>query len=71
MRTIRFSTSHVLDAWSEHVHKDEGDFNIDYIKLENGVLITITENSISVYDADDLDIKDSGVSFNRIKTRLK
>ncbi len=69
MRTIRFSTSHVLDAWTEQIHKEESDFNIDYIKLENGILVTITENGISVYDADDLEVVGSCVSFNAIKTR--
>ena len=45
--------------------------NDDYIKLANGVLITITENGISIYDSDDLEVTDSAVAFRNITTREK
>lgn len=71
MRTINFSSSHVLDAWTEKITKNNCETNIDYIKLDNGVLITVTENAISVYDADDFEVPDSAVAFRNITTREK
>ena len=71
MRTINFSSSFVLDAWTESIMKNNCETRIDYIKLDNGVLITITENAISVYDADDLEVPGSAVAFRNITTREK
>ena len=68
MRMINFNASHVLDAWTESITKNDCVTHIDYIKLGNGVLITITENAISVYDADDLEVPGTGVAFRNITT---
>ena len=71
MRTITFSSSFVIDAWTESTTKNNCETKIDYIKLDNGVLITINENAISVYDADNLEVPGSAVAFRNITTREK
>lgn len=68
---INFNASHVLDAWTENIMKNNCETKFDYIKLANGVLITITENGISIYDSDDLEVPDSAVAFRNITTREK
>ena len=69
MRTINFSTSFVIDAWSETITKNNSEYRIDYIKLNNGVLITIDESSISIFDSDDLEVEGGVVAFKNITTR--
>src|SRR5436853_3967273 len=64
-KPIVFDSAFVLDAWKE---KTASGF-IDYIKIKNGVLITITEVAISVYDADDLEVPGSTVVLRNIMTR--
>ena len=71
MRTINFSSSFVIDAWTEVITKNNCATKIDYIKLDNGVLLTVTENAISIYDADDLEVPGSAVAFRNITTRKK
>ena len=71
MRTINFSSSFIIDAWTESITKNNCETKIDYIKLDNGVLVTVTENSISIYDADDLEVPGSAVAFRNITTRAK
>ena len=71
MRMINFNASHVLDAWTEKITKSNCESKIDYLKLCNGVLITVTEKSISIYDADDLEVPGSAVEFRNITTREK
>lgn len=69
MRTIYFSTAFVIDAWSEAITKNNSEYRVDYIKLNNGVLITIDESSISIFDSDDLEVEGSVVAFKNITTR--
>jgi hypothetical protein len=66
---IKFTALNVLDAWSESVKNKEQEQKIDYIKLKNGVMITITEVKIRVFDADDLEVAGSTVEFKNITTR--
>lgn len=66
-KPIVFDSAFVLDVWKE---KTASGF-IDYIKLKNGVLITVKEIGISVYDADDLVVPGSTVEFRNITTRQK
>lgn len=69
MRTINFNASHVLDAWTEVIVKNDCEISFDYIKLENGVLILITDEAVRVFDADDLEVPGSAVAFRNITTR--
>lgn len=69
MRTINFTTSFVTDAWTETITKNHSEYKIDYIKLNNGVLITIDIFSISVFDSDDLAVEDGVIAFKNITTR--
>lgn len=69
MRTINFSTSFVIDAWSETITKNNSEYRIDYVKLINGVLITIDASSISVFDSDDLGVEGGVIAFKNITTR--
>jgi hypothetical protein len=69
VRTINFNTAHVLDAWTESIEKNDTALNIDYIKLKNGVMITITDEAITIFDANDLEVQDSAVAFRNIVTR--
>jgi hypothetical protein len=66
---IKFVSENVLDAWSEVVNNNGFENKIDYIKLKNGVMISITEVRIRVFDADDLEITSSIVEFKNITTR--
>ena len=66
---IKFVSENVLDAWSEVVNNNGLENKIDYIKLKNGVMISITEIRIRVFDADDLEIPGSTVEFKNIITR--
>lgn len=66
---IKFIALNVLDAWSESVNNNGLENKIDYIKLKNGVMITITETRIRVFDADDLEVAGSAVEFKNIITR--
>ena len=45
-----------------------GNGSVDYIKTKNGVLITIDQHKLSIFDADDLEVKGSGVIFSKITT---
>ena len=67
--SIKFTALNVLDAWSESVKNNDHEQMIDYIKLKNGVMITITEARIRVFDADDLEIPGSTVEFKNITTK--
>ena len=67
--SIKFTALNVLDAWSESVKNKGIENKIDYIKLKNGVMITITEARIRVFDADDLEISGSTVEFKNITIR--
>ena len=69
MRTINFSTSFVIDAWTETITKNNSEYRIDYIKLNNDVLIIIDATSISVFDSDDLEVEGGVVAFKNITTR--
>lgn len=69
MRAIVFNASHVIDAWTEVVIKNNLEFKIDYIRVANGVVLTITDNGISVYDADDLEVEGGTIVFKNITTR--
>ncbi len=69
MRTIEFNASHVLDAWTETVQKNDCEISLDYIKLANGVLILVTDEAVRVFDADDLEVPGSAVVLKNIKTR--
>ena len=71
MRVINFNASFVLDAWTESITKNNCEISFDYIKLCNGVLILITDEAITVYDADDLEVPGSAVVFRNITTREK
>lgn len=71
MRMINFNTSHVLDAWTESITKNKSEISFDYIKLCNGVLIMITDEAITIYDSDDLEVAGSAVAFGNITTREK
>ena len=66
---INFSTSFVIDAWTETITKNNSEYRIDYIKLNNGVLITIDVSSISVFDSDDIAVEDGVIAFKNIATR--
>ncbi|TAH43640.1 MAG: hypothetical protein EYC69_02180 [Bacteroidetes bacterium] len=66
---IKFVAQNVLDAWSEVVNNNGFENKIDYIKLKNGVMITVTEIRIRVFDADDLEVAGSIVEFKNITTR--
>lgn len=66
-KPIVFDSAYVLDAWKEETTLGF----IEYIKLKNGVLVTVTENGISVYDAADLEVPGSAVEFKNISTREK
>lgn len=63
-KPIQFFTVFVRDAWTEKTENG----SVDYIKLKNGVLITIDGNKLSVFDGDDLEVKGSEVIFNKITT---
>ena len=71
MRIINFNASHVLDAWTEVIVKNDCETNIDYIKLCNGVLVTVTKDTVRIFDADDLEVPGSAVVFRNITTREK
>ena len=71
MRTINFNASFVLDAWTEVILKNDYETKIDYIKLDNGVLITVTEDAVRIFDADDLEVPGSAVAFRNFTTREK
>ena len=55
----------MLDAWKE---KTENGF-LDYIKIKNGVLITIDQQFLKVFDSDDLEVKNARIEFEEIITR--
>ncbi len=71
MRNINFNSFHVLDAWGENVTKNNNNIQFDYIRLDNGVLILITDEAITVYDADDLEVPGSAIVFHNITTRKR
>ena len=71
MRTINFSSSFVIDAWTESITKNNCEISFDYIKLSNGAMIMITDEAITIYDADDLEVPDSTLAFRNITTRKK
>lgn len=71
MRSININACHVLDVWTERITKNNFQNIFDYIKLDNGVMIMITEKSITIYDADDLEIPNSAIAFRNITTREK
>jgi hypothetical protein len=63
-KPIQFYTTYVRDAWTERTVNGF----IDYIKLKNFVLITIDRDKLSMFDADDLEVKKSRVNFGEITT---
>lgn len=65
---ITFDPAHILDAWTEDTG---GGFQIDYIKLKNGIMITISEDSVSIFDSNDFEIKGSGTYFENVVTRKR
>ena len=71
MRTINFSSSFVIDAWTESITKNNCEISFDYIKLCNGAMILVTDDAITIYDADDLEVPGSAVAFKNITTREK
>lgn len=66
---IKFVSQNVLDAWSEIISHNNHERKIDYIKLKNGIMITITQNRIRIFDADDVAVKGSEINFRNITTR--
>ena len=64
-KTLVFDAAFVLDAWTE---KTANGF-LDYIKIKNGVLITIDKEFLKVFDSDDLEVKQARVEFEEIITR--
>lgn len=64
-KPIVFESVYVIDAWTE---KTASGF-IDYIKIKNGVLITIDQQYLKVFDSDDLEVKKARVEFEEIITR--
>lgn len=66
---IKFVSQNVLDAWSESVKNSDQEQSFDYIKLKNGVMITVTEKQIRVFDSDDLEVPGSEVEFKNITIR--
>lgn len=69
--SIQFLSAFVLDAWTETIAANKPEVQTDYIKLKNGVLITISELKIRVFDADDLEVTGSKVEFKDIVIRNK
>ncbi|TAH40112.1 MAG: hypothetical protein EYC69_11935 [Bacteroidetes bacterium] len=67
--SIKFIALNVLDAWSESMNNNSLENKIDYIKLKNGVMISITQLRIRIFDADDLEIPSSTVEFKNITIR--
>ena len=63
-KPIQFYTEFILDAWTEKTENG----SVDYIKTKNGVLITIDQHKLSIFDAEDWEIKNSGVIFKNINT---
>ena len=64
-KQLVFDAAFVLDAWKE---KTEEGF-IDYIKIKNGLLITIDQHYLKVFDADDFEVKKARIEFEVIITR--
>lgn len=69
--SIQFLSAHVLDAWTETVVANNPEEQTDFVKLKNGVMVTISELRIRVFDADDLEVNGSEVEFKNIVTRNK
>lgn len=63
--SIQFESSFVLSAWTEKLKSG----SIDYIKLRNGVMITIERHKLSIFNSNDLEENGSGVRFEDIPTR--
>ena len=64
-KQLVFDAAFVLDAWTE---KTANGF-IDYIKIKNGVLLTIDQQFLKEFDADDLEVKKARVEFDEIISR--
>jgi len=69
--SIKFTALNVLDAWSEMVSAKNYEEKIDYIKLHNGVMITVTQDKVRVFDADDIEVPNSTVEvFGLIRMQM-
>ena len=64
-KQLVFDAVFILDVWKEKI----ADGSIDYIKIKNGVLITIDQQFLKVFDADDPEVKKARVEFEKIITR--
>jgi hypothetical protein len=64
-KLLQLEMTHILDGWI--VKSSDG--LIDYLKLKNGLLVTIDNESLKIFDLDFIEVSHARVVFKKLITK--